>query len=124
MSTKSIAYNELTDEGKKLWDTIMAKGMLAKGKSTLPSKKKPEFNPYKIEGGLLKTELYFVRTQLRKLIENSKRVVRDCENIILSIKTQEEYLTCDAKIAQYIHSNLIIRLQNILNGLPALEHDI
>lgn len=70
---------------------------------------------------LAEIQVEFYRTELVDLIENSKRVVMDCDNIISLCETGDEYLRNDAKVAKMIHTRLIDRYNRLLNYQSALR---
>jgi len=103
---------ELTPEGQQIWDNVCSLIEIERGgyeyKPPLPPKpKKPTYAELENE---------FIRSQLRVMINNSKKVVADCDIILENIKEMEDYLKSDAKVARYIHGNIVIRLERILNG--------
>lgn len=99
---------QLTDEGSRMWSNLTAYVEADKNKEDLQPKKL-EIDPYKIEHD-------YLRLEIRKMIENSKMVIQDCNNIIIACLTKEEYYASEARIAKTIHTNLIGRLQRILDG--------
>lgn len=109
---------ELADEGKKMWSNISNYEKLANGKSLLGRPKPlPKVNMFEVE-------LIFVRTEIRRMIRNSERVIQDCEEIIRKLRTKEEYFSSEAKVAMQVHKNLIERLKRILESQNAFDHHI
>lgn len=117
--TIELDRGELTEEGKKMWKDIENLEKLISGESLLPVNK-----PKRIRINQFEIGLTFVRLEIKRMIENSKRVIVDCDKIIKTYKTQREYLASDAKVAKSIHQNLIDRLQRILEYKPAFDHEI
>lgn len=114
-----IPPEELTEEGRKMWENIANFEKLSQGMSILAPErlKKLKLNMFEIE-------LMFIRTEVRKMIKNSQRVIEECEEIIKKCKTKEEYFKCEARVAKTIHTNLIERLQRILDLNEAFDHKI
>lgn len=113
-------HRELTDEGKKMWDNLIAIEAQTAGTPIIPAIPKPKKerpNPYKIE-------LDFIRLEIKKMIYNSTLVVEDCNFILEKFKTKEEYYLSDAKVAKTLHLRLIERYKNLLDGIPAFDHEI
>lgn len=110
--------SELTEEGRQMWLNISNHEKIANGESLLQYRKK------KIKLNMFEVELMFIRTELRRMIENSKKVISDCENIIKLCKTKEDYLSSEAKTAKLLHERLILRLQKILDSKNAFDHHI
>ena len=119
MATITLDAKELTDEGKKIWEQISAYETLMSGKSLNPTEKKR-----RVKLNVYEVELYAIRLEIKRMIKNSMMVVSDCKRIIETYKTKEEYMTSDAKVAMVIHLNLIGRLQKVLDGESAFEHEI
>lgn len=114
-----IDEGELSEEGKVLWQNIDSYDKLSRGKTLL--KTKPKMKP--IELNMYEVELLYVKREIEKMIYNSERVIRDCQLILTKIQDREEYMKSDAKIAMYVHRNLIKRLKRVLDGETAFEED-
>lgn len=113
---------DLTPEGKKLWENIGRVRKLRQGKSlVVEATPPPPKTPKPIVLTQAEIEARFLREQVEAMLENSIMVVEDCECIIAAVKTKDEYLLCDAKVAKTIHERNIERLTRILEGLPAFE---
>lgn len=111
---------ELTPESKQMFDNIEKYQRLTLGLSVLPEEKKPR----KPRITQCDVELNFIKIQVAKLIKNSEIVIIGCDKIIAKYSTIEEYLASDAKIAKYCHTNLIERLERILDGKEALDYEV
>jgi hypothetical protein len=109
----------LTPEGQKMWNNLKEMEAHIRGKAKPPLEPPPpeKPNPYKVE-------IDFMRDELRRMIKNSQLVITDCDNMMAKFKTYEEYMASEAKVAKFMHTNLIERLQRILDGLPAFNHKI
>lgn len=114
---KVALVEELTPEGQELWNNIESIMRLNKGKSLLPKKRLPKID-------LNEIALMCIRTEIRKMIRNSELVIEQCDQVIATYKTKEEYYTSDAKVAKRLHTNLIERLKRVLNYKPAFDHQI
>lgn len=100
----------LTAEGKIMYSK------LAKTKVGIPPKKPilPQLPT------LQDQQIDFFRKEIADLLENSKNVVEDCNNILSLCTTQDEYLRSDTKVAKMIHERLIGRYTRLLNYQSAL----
>ena len=105
---------ELSDEGKKLWD-MLSNDDFAKN---LKVKKKKERSPKLLEN-------YNIRIALKKLQQNSKTVVREAEEEIQKLTKEEKYYAAYGfKVAHLVHSNLIERIQRILENKEPFDFEI
>ena len=117
MST--ITLENLTDEGRRMWENILEYEKIAKtgSYSKIPKGKEIKLNPFEIQ-------LVFLRDEIRRMIINSERVIADCDEILIAIEDRAEYLSSDAKVARMIHSNLVERFKKVLNYRPAFDEEI
>lgn len=110
---------ELTEEGLRMWNNLSNYQKLAVGITLMPEPKKRKARTHPTE-----IELGFLRLEIKKMIKNSQMVVEDCNKLITACSNMEEYLSCDAKVAKMIHTNLIDRLTRVLNGGEAFDHEV
>lgn len=114
-----MGRDELTSEGKMVWDAISdrpnhkfipnRKPRVAKDKTI--ATKINEYNQMVLE--------------IKKLQRNSEMVVEDCQGLIaLHTKNENYFCANEAKVAAMIHGNLFARLQRILDGGTAFDHEI
>jgi hypothetical protein len=111
---------ELTPEGAQMFENIEKYQRLNLGLSVLPEEKKPR----KPRITQCDVELNAIKIQIAKLIKNSEMVIKNCDKIIAKYTTMEEYLASDAKVAKLCHTNLIERLERILDGREALDYEV
>lgn len=94
-----IGINPDRDENEDMQGIITGATMLVRGKRKMPVMEKN------------------MRIELKKLIQNSCLVIRDCELQIAYHTKRENYFKAnEAKVALTIHINLIDRITTILNG--------
>lgn len=111
--------DDLTDESRRMWENISNLEKINAGISLLPIQRNKRVKVNHFELGFL-----FIKKEIQRMIINSERVIADCDDIILTYETQEEYLASDAKVAKFIHTKLIERLKKILNLENAFDHEI
>jgi len=113
------SYNEeddnLTDEGDQMWKNIAARMLPA----TIA---KIERLP--IAAPKYQKEYEFLVLQIKTMIQNSKDVVRDCDNIIAQLVDAEAYFASEAKTAKKLHLKNIDRLERVLAGTPAFDYEV
>lgn len=110
--------DELNEEGRKLWEQLADDGF-AKGLK-VPTRKKA-VTPAVARGVTADN----MRLEIRKLQQNSIQVVREAKVAMEQYTKQERYFCAnECKTAVYIHSNFVVRLQRILEGLPAFDHQV
>lgn len=114
MST-GLVLEELTPEGRAMWENLSRYDVIVEGKSLLPTPPKPK----KVKVDPVMLENAFLRHELMMLKANSERVVEDCDKIMVAYSTREQYLASEPKVAKFCHQNLIKRIENILEFKPA-----
>lgn len=123
-------FNEedLTPEGLEMWRMIQASNGNAdfvvemmeektarKTRRTRPMTVAPVVEP--------QPEVQRMRIELRRLQQNSRIVVKECEDMMKVFLEKEQYFKLnEARVAKTIHTNLIERLDRILNGGSAFDH--
>lgn len=105
---------ELTDEGDQMWKNIAAKMMPPL----------PNVRTLPVAEPKYKKEYEFLVLQLKKMIQNSKDVIKDCDSIISELKDAEAYYASEAKTAKKLHLKNIDRLERILIGREAFDYDV
>jgi len=110
---------ELTDEGRQMWENIANYEKLISSKYVTPTEKK-----VRTKLNIFEIQLLFMRDEIRRMIINSTRVVRDCDDIISTYTSKEEYISSDAKVAKQIHLNLIVRLNRLLEYESVFDEHI
>jgi hypothetical protein len=112
--------DELSDEGKRLWDEMVEGAEKRLSKSTQTKVEK------RIQHVIVETdETQRLRLELRKLQQNSRIVVKECEELIQVYTKKEEYFKAnECKVAVLCHKNFIGRIERVLKGLTAFEKDI
>lgn len=106
----NLQYNQLTEDGKKMFDTMAEYEELVN-----PTPVKPEKSSTKLKSSADRFEVLRLRREIQAMIDNSKLVVRDTTVLVNSCATLEEYITSDAKVARTLHEKLIERLTRVLN---------
>lgn len=121
---------QLSPEGKELWDSMMsddfdAAEMLQEVKTKATRRSKLMFPEVQTQ---IKTitiendETQRIRLELRRLIQNSKMVVQECEALQIIFTNKEQYFKAnECKVAGLCHRNLMARLERILDGGTAFE---
>ena len=98
---------DLTEEGEQMWKNI-ASQLLEQEIDDMPTAF-VSCNPYK--------EAYKeMQIGIAEMIQNSKNVIKDCDEIIIQFSTEKEYLASDAKVAKTMHLRLIDRLIKLYKG--------
>lgn len=106
-------YKPITTEGVRMFQSL---------ESNRKEPPKPPTKPRKLDLRVTpEMQVEFFVKELHSMIENSKNVVTDCENILNLCTTKDEYLKNDCKVALLIHSRLIIRYSRLLNWESAFE---
>ena len=103
----------LTKEGEKMYKSL--------SRNKKPSSPLPSILPKNIPLSELQVEFY--RTEITDLLENSKRVIIDCDKILSLCESQDEYLRNDARIAKVLHCRLVDKYTRLLNYQSALKND-
>jgi hypothetical protein len=66
-----------------------------------------------------------LRLDIKKLQQNSRIVIDECEKDLKRYTKKEEYFKAnECKTAIHCHKNLVKRLQNILDGLPIFDEPV
>lgn len=105
--------NGLTEEGQQMWKVISEQELpraMARARS-LPV-------------NTLEKQLGFIQTQIKKMIQHSKNVIRDCDEIIETYRDEKQYLAGDAKVAKTLHSKLIVRLTRLLDSQEVFDFEV
>lgn len=111
---------ELSDEGKKLWDRMMNEFDSEVETEAIIKEKKVVRQVVKVDTA----ETIRLRLELRKLHQNSRIVIADCEQKQkVYIKRNEYFKANECRVAAICHRNLISRIDRILDGLTAFEND-
>lgn len=114
--------DELTEEGKLLWDKMMGQfneeyNELAEV-ATVKSKTTRVIKEVIVETD----ESNRLRMDIKKLMQNSQMVIAECEKDLKMYTKKEQYFKAnECRVAILCHTNLITRLQNILDGMPIFQ---
>lgn len=121
-----IDKRELTDEGRRMFENLEAyddelfeKRPTRRRKAGTKTQAPEEMIPIVLSEEM--KQLMTIKANLVKLMDNSRRVIQDCDKIMSSYKTKEEYLASEAKIAKYCHQNFLERMERVLNGQDPLN---
>lgn len=106
-----LLNSDLTEEGEQMWKNIAAK--------MLPSVQELPVAPPKYQ-----REFEFLVLQIKLMIQNSKDVIEDCDNIIKELKDADAYFANEAKFAKKLHIKNIDRLERILIGRAAFDYEV
>lgn len=104
-----------TDEGLTLENNIQDYKTLMTGISLLEVEQPEHPSTFRLK---------FIRDEIRRMIKNSELVIQDCNSIMRTYKTQQEYILSDVKVVKTVHENLIIRLTRVLEYNYAFDHKI
>jgi len=111
----------LTQEGERMFDNLQDYERKLAGEDIIPPVK-PPIDILKLMQD--QKELLFLRKQLKKMIQNSNMVTKDCRDQIDAYTKIEQYFASEAKVALTCHTNLIERLNRILDGKEAFDFKI
>lgn len=122
---------ELSEEGKELWDKMMGEisDIETKQKVRVKTRRQYPLTPDEVFSPAITKvdteETKRIRLELKKLQQNSRIVIADCqEQQELYVKREEYFKANECRVATLCHTNFIHRLQRILDGLTAFERDI
>lgn len=112
---------EFTNEGAKMWNNIGNDGYFeeqeAKTRQAI-GKRARENN----EINKLNAELQLLRLEIQVLKQNSDLVLDACKEKMLLLAEQEDYRGATIqRLVGFLHKNFAMRLDRVLNGLPAIE---
>lgn len=109
---------ELSDEGKQLWDKMMGEEVEEVVVQT--TQRKTVIKEVVVESD----ESMRMRLEIKKMQQNSRIVIEDCKKQQkLYIKREEYFKANECRVVILCHTNLIERLQRILDGKTAFEKD-
>lgn len=110
---------ELSDEGKALWDKMMGEEHEEEVVVEV-ARKKTVIREVVVES----EESQRIRLEIKKMQQNSRIVIEDCKKQQkLYIKREEYFKANECRVVILCHTNLIERLQRILDGKTAFEKD-
>lgn len=108
----------LTEEGKMIHANAERYIQLRAGKSLMSTN--PIIQRLK-KNSIHELQNEFLRGEITELLENSKRVVQECDEAMIIFKNRSEYLNSDIKVARFIHNRLIERYTRLLNWESVFE---
>lgn len=116
----SLDKRELTDEGKRMFENLESyDDKLFEERPKTRRKRvavKEEEVAIPLEVSEEMKQLMILKANLEKLVENSIKVIQDCDKLMSAYKTKEEYLASEHKTAKYCHQNFADRLKKVLAG--------
>lgn len=117
---------ELSEEGKELWDSMMAGDIDAEAIIANIERPNVQRVTRRVKEVIVETdESQRIRLEMRRMIQNSKVVVAECEQLMKEYVKKEQYFKAnEARVAALCHKNFIERLQRILDGQSAFDKDI
>lgn len=115
---------ELSPEGKRLWDEMMGVALedkeFTKTVNDIAARKKSKED--KQVQVIESEEIQRMRLELRKLQQNSRIVVKECEELQQTFTKKEQYFKAnECRVAVMCHNNFIERIDRILKGTTAFE---
>jgi hypothetical protein len=113
---------DFTEEGKRLYRALSKYQTITEPPK--PPVKPPGFDLYQFNLDILQKEVLFLKKEMARMIKNSELVIADCDIILEKVKTKEEYIKSDAKVAKTLHQNNIERLIRVLDGRPAFDYEV
>lgn len=109
---------ELSEEGKVLWDRMM--NGFYEEEVVVAKREKVVKQIVKVDT----EETQRLRLELKKLQQNSRIVIADCEKRQKAHIKREEYFSAnECRVAALCHTNFIERIQRVLSGMTAFERD-